>query len=167
MKRICVLRDVRGVQQYIPVQDAVEVIAGEKLFYGDFTSGTVKDGPSGSHQRTVCDPVGPLTEVVVGSLSATTGKPADQALTECVLREGDGVLMVVCGRVGAREVVLRLGFFGVEGVRLFERGHCLLHAFSVELAEAFHDPCVTISWLYGNDRNHEFQRCLTLVHLCQ
>jgi hypothetical protein len=87
MKRTCVLRDVRGVQQFIPVQDAVEVTAGEKLFYGDFTSDTVKDGPSGSHQRTVCDPVGPLTEVVVGSLSATTGKPADQALTECVLRE--------------------------------------------------------------------------------
>ncbi len=87
MKRTCVLRDVRGVQQYIPVQDAVNVTAGEKLFYGDFTSGTVEDGPSGSHQRTVCDPTGPLIEVVVGGASATTRKPADHALTECVLRE--------------------------------------------------------------------------------
>ena len=72
MKRICVLRDVRGVQQYIPAEDAVQVTAGEKLFYGDFNSGVVKDGPSGSHQRTVCDPTGPLTEDV---------------LIECVLRE--------------------------------------------------------------------------------
>lgn len=87
MKRTCVLRDVRGVRQYIPVEDAVSVTAGEKLFYGDFTSGTVKDGPSGSHQRTVCDPVGPLTEVIAFGASATTRKPADHALTECVLRE--------------------------------------------------------------------------------
>ena len=87
MKRICVLRDVNGVQQYIPAEDAVNVTAGEKLFYGDFTSDTVKDGPSGSHQRTVCDPTGPLTEVLVGGASATTRKPADPALTECVLRE--------------------------------------------------------------------------------
>ncbi len=87
MKRTCVLRDVRGVQQYIPVEDAVSVTAGEKLFYGDFTSGTVKDGPSGSHQRTVCDPTGPLTELVAGGVSETTRKPAGNALTECVLRE--------------------------------------------------------------------------------
>ncbi len=77
MKRTCVLRDVRGVQQYIPVEDAVNVTAGEKLFHGDFTSGTVKDGvPSGSHQRTVCDPVRPLTEVIAFGASATTRKPA-------------------------------------------------------------------------------------------
>lgn len=87
MKRTCVLRDVRSVQQYIPVEDAVQVTAGEKLFYGDFNSGTVKDGPSGSHQRTVCDPLGPLTEVVIGGASAMTRKPSDHALTECVLRE--------------------------------------------------------------------------------
>jgi hypothetical protein len=87
MKRTCVLRDVRGVQQYIPVEDAVNVTAGEKLFHGDFNSGTVKDGPSGSHQRTVCDPVGPLTEVIVGGASATTLRPVDHTLTECVLRE--------------------------------------------------------------------------------
>lgn len=87
MKRTCVLRLVRGVHQYIPIEDAVTLVAGEKLFHGDFTSGIVKDGPSGSHQRTVCDPQGPLTEVILGGASATTGKPKDQALTECVLRE--------------------------------------------------------------------------------
>ncbi len=72
MKRSCVLRLVRGINQYIPVEDAVELVAGEKLFHGEFTTDTVKDGPSGSHQRTVCDPTGPLTTNV---------------LTECVLRE--------------------------------------------------------------------------------
>jgi hypothetical protein len=72
MKRNCVLRSVRGIQQYIPVEDAVHLVSGEKLFYGDFTTDTVKDGPSNSHERTVCDPQGPLTEYT---------------LTECVLRE--------------------------------------------------------------------------------
>lgn len=72
MKRNCVLRNVRGISQYIPVEDAVHLVSGEKLFHGDFTTDTVKDGPSNSHERTVCDPQGPLTEYT---------------LTECVLRE--------------------------------------------------------------------------------
>ncbi len=72
MKRNCVLRNVRGVPQYIPVEDAVHLVDGEKLFHGDFRTDTVKDGPSNSHERTVCDPQGALTV---------------HTLTECVLRE--------------------------------------------------------------------------------
>lgn len=85
MNRTCILRQVRGMAQYIPVEDAVKVEPGEKLFYGPFSADTVNDGPSGSHKRTVCDPLGPLTEVIVGGgkLRDVTGS----ALSECVLRE--------------------------------------------------------------------------------
>lgn len=72
MKRTCVLRDVRGIKQYIPIEDAVALVAGEKVFSGDFTVGTEKDGPSGSHVRTVCTPAGRLLEL---------------SITTCVLRE--------------------------------------------------------------------------------
>lgn len=70
--RSCVLRLVQGVNQYIPVEDAVSLVNGETLFSGNFKTGTVKDGPSGSHVRTVCDPIGALTRHTV---------------TEAVLRE--------------------------------------------------------------------------------
>lgn len=83
MKCTCVLRPVRGIDQYIPVEDAVNLTAGENMFFGDFTTAVVKDGPSNSHDRTVCDPTGPL---VVLQFGADRPRPADGE-TECVLRE--------------------------------------------------------------------------------
>ena len=61
----CVLRNVRGLDQYIPLADAVNVTTDERVFVGTFTTDTVKDGPSGSHTRTICLPTGTLRETTV------------------------------------------------------------------------------------------------------
>jgi len=81
--RTCVIRTVRGVEQFIPVEDAVTIVPGETLFDGEFTTDTVKDGPSGSHSRTVCYPVGSPKK---RSFSGEDPRPA-AGETTCVLRE--------------------------------------------------------------------------------
>ncbi|MBY0548767.1 MAG: hypothetical protein K2W95_15965 [Candidatus Obscuribacterales bacterium] len=58
IRRSCVARKVAGLDQYIPIEDAVSFTGGEIIATGLFTSETVKDGPSGSHERTICLPVG-------------------------------------------------------------------------------------------------------------
>lgn len=61
----CVLRQVRGLDQYIPIADAVGVKVGETSFTGTFLTDTVLDGPSNSHRRTICLPRGDLTKKVL------------------------------------------------------------------------------------------------------
>lgn len=58
IRRSCVARNVAGLDQYIPIEDVVAFVPGENIVTGLFNSETVKDGPSGSHERTICLPVG-------------------------------------------------------------------------------------------------------------
>jgi len=53
----CVLRTVRGIDQFIPIEDAV-IVAGENVFFGFFRSEGACDGPSNSHKLTICLPTG-------------------------------------------------------------------------------------------------------------
>jgi hypothetical protein len=53
----CVIRNVAGIDQYIPIADAFHIQPGERSYTGTFRTETVKDGPSGSHSRTICLPV--------------------------------------------------------------------------------------------------------------
>lgn len=79
----CVIRTVRGVEQFIPAGDAVTLVPGETLFDGEFTTDIVKDGPSRSHDRTVCYPVGtPRKRSFTGEVIRPAGGE-----TSCVLRE--------------------------------------------------------------------------------
>jgi hypothetical protein len=79
----CVIRPVRGVEQFIPAGDAVTIVPGEALYDGEFTTDIVKDGPSNSHERTVCYPVGTPRK---RSFSGANPIPA-AGETACVLRE--------------------------------------------------------------------------------
>lgn len=54
----CVLREVRGISQYVPIKDVFNLEVGERTFTGQFREETEDDGPSGSHKRTICLPVG-------------------------------------------------------------------------------------------------------------
>ncbi len=63
----CVLRPVRGIDQYIPIADAAILKAGEKTFTGPFVTETEHDGPSRSHARTICLPRG---EIKTGKLTS-------------------------------------------------------------------------------------------------
>ena len=53
--RTCVIREIQGIQQFIPIEDAV-IVPGENIHVGTFSSASVKDGPSGSHERSICLP---------------------------------------------------------------------------------------------------------------
>jgi hypothetical protein len=69
----CVIRNVAGIDQYIPINDAFNLLAGERSFTGLFTTEIVKDGPSKSHSRTICLPCGQpdvaiLTEETIKAL---------------------------------------------------------------------------------------------------
>ncbi len=63
---LCVIRRVAGLDQYIPLEDAVAVDPNERVFSGLFRFETQKDGPSGSHLRTICLPAGPLASEQAG-----------------------------------------------------------------------------------------------------
>lgn len=54
----CVIRNVAGIDQYIPINDAFNLTPGERSFTGTFRTEVVKDGPSKSHSRTICLPCG-------------------------------------------------------------------------------------------------------------
>lgn len=56
----CVIRNVAGIDQYIPIADAVILNPGERTFSGLFHMEVEKDGPSKSHSRTICLPHGEL-----------------------------------------------------------------------------------------------------------
>ena len=60
----CVLRNLGyGTgPQYVPVSESGGRKRGEKTFTGLFASQVERHGPSGSHSRTVCTPVGELVE---------------------------------------------------------------------------------------------------------
>lgn len=83
-KRFCVLRNVAGMSQYVAIEDARFLNPGETAFYGSFTEDRVKDGPSGSDTRIVCDPVGALTRVKVATVGRTYGVVPTGV---CVLRD--------------------------------------------------------------------------------
>jgi hypothetical protein len=78
--RTCLIREVAGLDQYIPIGDVVHFRKSDRLFTGQFREETEKDGPSGSHVRTICLPVGQLES-----------KPIDR----CILRDVDGILQWV------------------------------------------------------------------------
>ena len=60
----CVLREVApGDTQYVPLSEVPSRIAGEKVFRGLFNRQVEGFGPSGSHRRTICLPVGELTTI--------------------------------------------------------------------------------------------------------
>lgn len=54
----CVLRDVEGMAQYVPLQEVHPSLRvdGETLFVGTWTSEVFASGPSNSHKRTICEP---------------------------------------------------------------------------------------------------------------
>jgi hypothetical protein len=95
---VCVIRPVRGLDQYIPIDDAVTLNPGENAYIGEFDLDTEKDGPSKSHERRIGLPVGTLNTVPV---------------TACVLRnlsvEGEDVQYVPVKEAGEL----------VDGERLF------------------------------------------------
>lgn len=72
----CVIRNVAGLDQYVPVSEVPSLNAGETLFSGEFRLETEKDGPSKSHTRTICLPTGKLNRNTVMS---------------CVIREVNGI----------------------------------------------------------------------------
>jgi hypothetical protein len=61
MFQTCVIREVKGIQQYVPVSEVPVLRNDEPVFSGEFTSEAVKDGPSNSHTRTICLPTGRIT----------------------------------------------------------------------------------------------------------
>ncbi|MBX9689566.1 MAG: hypothetical protein K2X27_22845 [Candidatus Obscuribacterales bacterium] len=71
--RTCVIREVKGIRQFIPIEDAV-IVPGENIYHGLFGTDSVKDGPSDSHERTICLPQGeprslPLTCCHMGNVA--------------------------------------------------------------------------------------------------
>jgi hypothetical protein len=60
-QQTCLIRNVAGCDQYIPVSDAFNIKPGERTFTGNFHNEIAHDGPSGSHARTICLPCGELT----------------------------------------------------------------------------------------------------------
>lgn len=61
----CVIRTVAGIPQYVPADATFNFRADEPLYTGVFKTEVVKDGPSGSHERTICLPQGELNFVLL------------------------------------------------------------------------------------------------------
>ena len=59
---VCVFRKVRGSDEYVPISEVFDLKVGERAFTGQFREETVHDGPSRSHKRTICLPVGQPSE---------------------------------------------------------------------------------------------------------
>lgn len=71
----CVIRNVAGIDQYIPINDAFNLAPGERTFTGLFNTDTVKDGPSKSHSRTICLPCGqPEVTILTAEAIKALGK---------------------------------------------------------------------------------------------
>lgn len=66
-EQTCVIRQVNGIDQYIPINDAAFLTPGERSFRGIFTSEIEHDGPSKSHARTICLPRGELTTTTLSA----------------------------------------------------------------------------------------------------
>jgi hypothetical protein len=80
----CVVRKVRGQDEYISITDPDLIDGprdGEAITSGQMESFQVKDGPSGSHVRTVWDPRGTSTRSIYRTPPVTT----------CVVRDVNGV----------------------------------------------------------------------------
>jgi hypothetical protein len=58
----CVLREVGGSMEYVPVNEVPFLRRDDRVFVGPFNSHEEKHGPSGSHTRTVCTPAGQIIE---------------------------------------------------------------------------------------------------------
>jgi hypothetical protein len=57
----CVLREVSYKDmEYVPVCEVPFLEPGETIFHGAFNTQVESHGPSGSHRRTICLPVGGL-----------------------------------------------------------------------------------------------------------
>ncbi len=52
----CVLRNVAGISQYVPVSEVFQFEHKERSFTGTFRIEVEYDGPSKSHKRTICLP---------------------------------------------------------------------------------------------------------------
>jgi hypothetical protein len=60
----CVLREVSpGDFEYVPLSEVPSKEEGETVYRGYFSTHKENHGPSGSHVRTICLPVGDLTKV--------------------------------------------------------------------------------------------------------
>ena len=83
MTSTCAIREVApGEHQYVPLTEVFDLRPDETVYEGTFTDGSGKYGPSRSHKRTICTPIG---EVV----ARPAGGPAKASsnLTACVLCE--------------------------------------------------------------------------------
>jgi hypothetical protein len=86
----CVLRPINGDNdvQFVPVSEVAILNAGERVFIGSFNEQVEHVGPSKSHARTVCLPIGELSEAVIPANALVGGKlRSDAVITQCVVRE--------------------------------------------------------------------------------
>ena len=91
--KVCVLREMRpGDSQLVPLSEVQSVTQGETIFVGDFSERTEKHGPSGSHSRTVCLPIGQAQEYTV---CRSTCRPCRDGIR---LQLQDGQAINVCRR---------------------------------------------------------------------
>lgn len=85
---ICVLRELSGRREFIPVSEVPFLVPGERAYIGEFNAQLEKHGPYGSHERTVCTPAGELASCAIPSTALVGGKlRADAQIMQCVLRE--------------------------------------------------------------------------------
>ncbi len=86
---VCVIRPVGpNDNQFVPINEAPVLEIGERVFIGPFSEQKENHGPSGSHQRTVCLPEGPISEARLSYRAVINGKLRDGAsVMQCVLRE--------------------------------------------------------------------------------
>lgn len=105
--RTCVIRKVNGFDQYVPVNEVFDFEPSDRVFTGAFRDETENTGPSGSHKRTICVPL---------------GTPVGRPIGRCVLRDVNGIMQwVPLGEVpeslrvaGERMLV---GFFASDTVK--------------------------------------------------
>ena len=58
----CVLRNLNGSDEYVPVAEVPFLNVNDRVFVGPFNFHEEAHGPSGSHTRNVCTPAGNIVE---------------------------------------------------------------------------------------------------------
>jgi hypothetical protein len=85
MTSTCAIREVApGEHQYVPLAEVFDRRPDETVYDGRFTDGTGNYGPSGSHKRTICTPVG---NVVARRASDTVAVASSSNMSACVMCE--------------------------------------------------------------------------------
>ncbi len=87
--QVCVIRTISpNDNQFVPINEVPFFEVGERVFVGQFSSHKENHGPSGSHERTICQPSGPMVEATIPERALNNGKLVDTAsIMQCVLRE--------------------------------------------------------------------------------